>query len=264
MLRIKLLQQRGWVRRSAGDVSGALDDLKAMISCAEGAKQLRLEVSGLLDLSRLCVYADRRQCLKIAAWAVEKSEGLDDDGFKALVEGSRANLNLWLKNWSDEDAELCRKVLKMSAETRDPHVLIRRYSFETLLKFISSNYQDCCVAAKQGQEVAQALGDVFFFSLFSAGEMSALLHLGEWRHLRRNAAATLAMTQKNANQVASDLCLLMIAFLHVEALDFEGARQRCEETLDSMGEADPLNFFIGRTIGDVPLDVEKREAGVAD
>jgi len=143
MLRIKLLQQRGWVRRSAGDVSGALDDLKAMISCAEDAKQLRLEVSGLLDLSRFCLYADRRQRLKIAAWAVEKSDGLDDDGFKDLVQGSRANLNLFLKNWSDEDAELCQKALKMTAEARDPLILIRRYSIEALLKSISSNYTDC-------------------------------------------------------------------------------------------------------------------------
>jgi predicted ATPase/DNA-binding winged helix-turn-helix (wHTH) protein len=248
IVRIKLLQQRAWVRRSAGDFAGSLEDLNEMISCAAENQQLRSEVSGLLDLSRFSLYADRRQCLEIADRALTKSLPLDDVVLKALVEGNRANLNLYLKAWRDEDANLCRQAVKMTAEARDPSILIRRCSVESILNYMNSNYLDCCVATKRGQELAQAIGDEYLFVLFNLLESFALLHLGEWHKLQQNAAAALAMTERNANEPASVLCHLTIAWLHAEALDFENARKRCEKTLDSNAEANPFVFFLGRNL----------------
>jgi hypothetical protein len=39
----------------------------------------------------------------------------------------------------------------------------------------------------------------------------------------------------------------MIANLHIEVLDFEGAKENCEKVFDLKVEVDPFNFFIGRT-----------------
>jgi hypothetical protein len=61
-------------------------------------------------------------------------------------------------------------------------------------------------------------------------------------------AAALAMTNRNANRQASVLCQMSIAWLHAEAFDFEGARNCCEETLDSAIEANPFVFFLGRNL----------------
>ena len=246
--RAKLLQRRGWVRRSAGDLAGASEDLTTMISCAAEAKQLRLEVSGLLDLSRFCLYADRRQCLEVAARSVARSQALDDDVFKALVQGNSANLNLMLTGWRYKDAELCRQAVKMTGEARDPSILMRRCVIEGILQYMSSNYLDCCVATKHGQELGQTIGDVYFFVLMNTLEAFGLLHLGEWRKLQQGVASALAMTERNANRQASVLCRLTIAWLHAEALDFGGARKRCEEILDSAVEANPFHFFIGRNL----------------
>ena len=41
---------------------------------------------------------------------------------------------------------------------------------------------------------------------------------------------------------------LAIALLHAEALDFEGARKCCEETLDLTVEENRNNYFVGRNL----------------
>jgi tetratricopeptide (TPR) repeat protein len=125
---------------------------------------------------------------------------------------------------------------------------MRHCSIECVLQYISSNYLDCCVGASRGQRLAQATGDVYFFVLYNTIEAFALLHLGEWGRLQQSVAAALAMTNRNANRQASVLCQLSIAWLHAEAFDFEGARRRCEDALDSTVESNPFVFFLGRNL----------------
>jgi tetratricopeptide (TPR) repeat protein len=247
-VRLKLLHQRGWAWRSAGDFVRALEDLNDMISCAAAAKDLRAEVSGLLDLSRFCLYVDRRQCLRFAEQALAKSRALDDPIFKALVQGNLANLNLMLRGWRTEDADFCRQAVEVIGESRDPSMLMRRCSMESVLKFLSSDYRECCVATERGRELARAIGDVYLFLLYNTVEAFALLYLGDWREVRRSVDAALAITVRNMNPQASALCRLTIGWLHAEARDFEEALKCAEETLNAMVEANPFNFFVGRNL----------------
>jgi hypothetical protein len=247
-VRAELLHVRGWICRSGGDLAGALGDLHEMIACAADAKNLRLEVSGLLDLSRFSFFADRRHCLEIAQRALVPSDALDDEVFKAVVQGSSANLNLILRGWRHEDDELCRQALKVTAEAREPSILLRRCAIESNLAFMNANYLGCCEVAAQGKTLAQAMGDTHVFALFNLVESFGLLHVGEWGKLRQGVTAALTLAERNANQLASAMCRLMIAWLHAEAFDYEGARARCEATLDRHVEANPLNFFIGRNL----------------
>jgi DNA-binding winged helix-turn-helix (wHTH) protein/tetratricopeptide (TPR) repeat protein len=249
MLRIELLQQRGWVRRSDGDFAGALEDLNRMIACAADIDQLRLEVMGLIDLSRFSLlFSDRRQCLPAAERALARSRGINDNVFLALVQGNLAIIRLQLKGWRDEDAELCRQAVKVIGETRDPKLLIRRDGIECTLKFLSSDYRDCSDAATHATEFAQETGDVFLFALYNTLSSTALLHLGQWRRMQRNAEAALAKAEKNANPLATIVCRLVIGLLHVEALDFAGARTRCEETYDVRFETSPWVYFFRRIV----------------
>jgi tetratricopeptide (TPR) repeat protein len=243
-----LLRQRSWARRSAGDLKGSLEDLNAMISCAAESGQPRMEVSGLLAVSRVCLHADRRQCLRAAELALEKSHALDDEVFKALVQGTSASTNLYLKGWRNEDAELCRHCLRLTADAHDHGTLIRRYGIEGIVKCSTAEYLDCRVAATKGKNMARDIGDVFIFVLFNVLESTALLHLGEWRELRRGTIAALTMAERNANVPATVLCRLTLAWLHVEALDFVGAKQRCEEIEDAVFDANPFAFYFQRAV----------------
>jgi DNA-binding winged helix-turn-helix (wHTH) protein/tetratricopeptide (TPR) repeat protein len=246
--RIMLLHQKAWARRSGGDFPGSEEDLQTMVSCAAEAGELRAEINGLLDLSRFCLYSDRRQSLQIAERALAKSQHVKDDILRALARGSNANINLMLRGWRDEDAELCREVVKTTAEALDPWISLRRCSFDTVTNYLNSNYLESCVAAREGKQHAQAIGDEYYFVLFNTIIAFALLHLGEWRELRQTVSAALAMTEKNANTQGSVLCHLTLGWLHAEALDFECARKCCEEALNAEVEANPFTFFIGRNL----------------
>lgn len=246
--RIRLLQQRGWARRSAGDLVGSLQDLNAMVAHAEDATQGGLEVTGLLDISRFSFLADRRQSLHAAERALAKSQEIEDDVLRISVQGLIAGLSLYLRGWTDDDAKRCQDAIKITAEARDPRILTQRYTMQGILACLRSDYLACCAAATHGKERALEVGDVYSYSLYNTLESVALIHLGRWRELRSNTAATLAMADKNANQEAGVLARLTIAWLHVEMLDFEGARERCEAIRGSVLEVNAHIFFFCRTV----------------
>jgi DNA-binding winged helix-turn-helix (wHTH) protein len=245
---IMLLHKRAWVRRSAGDFLASTEDLKAMVSCAAAAKELRAEINGLLDLSRFCLYTDRRQCLLYAEQAVAKAQGAEDDVLRALVRGNGANINLMLKGWRDEDAELCRQLVNITTGAADPWILLRRCSLEMVTSYLHSDYSACRLAAKEGMQQAQTIGDQYYFILFNTIFGFALLHLGEWGELERSVSAALAQAEKNSNRQASALCRLTLGWLHAEALDYEGAKKFCAEALEPKIEANPFTFMIGRNL----------------
>ncbi len=246
--RIMLLHRRAWVRRSGGDFSHSIEDLQAMVSCAAEAHELRAEINGLLDLSRFCLYSDRRHSLQFAEWALAKSQIVEDDVLRAVVRGSSANLNLMLRGWRDADAEVCRDAVKTMADAVDPWLLLRRCSLDMLTDYLRANYRQCCVAARDGKRLAQAMGDQYYFIIFNTMVAFALLHLGEWRELKQAVSGALAQAEKNANRQGSALCSLTMGWLHADALDFETARACCEKVLDAEVEANPFTFFIGRNL----------------
>ncbi|MCI0466914.1 MAG: AAA family ATPase [Beijerinckiaceae bacterium] len=247
-VRLRLLQHRGRVRRSAGELRGALEDLSTVVSCAAEANDLLTEVKALLDLSRFYVWGDRKQCLELAERALARSRCLNDEVVTALAHGNWASLRLYLRGWQDEDADLCRKAVKLISETNDPRIATRRCGIKSTLELTTSNYRDCSDAADSCQESARERGDVYSYVIFNTFSAFSLLQLGAWREMRQRLSAALAMTEKNANRQVSCLPNLMSAWLHLEAQDFRGARQRCEAALDPEVEENPVNFFLGRNL----------------
>ena len=246
--RIALLRQRSWARRSSGDLAGSVRDLKEMIACASRAGQLRAEVNGLLAVSRFCLHADRRLCLQASEEALAKAHALEDEVFRAMVQGSSASINLYLKGWRDEDAALCLKAMNLTADAQDHGTLIRRLGIEGILECSRSRYQECRVSATHGKRLSREVGDVYVFVLFNVMEATALLHLGEWRQLQQETAEALALAEKNGNQPARALCRLTLAWLRVEAMDFHGARELCEEVDDTILEENPFAYFFQRAV----------------
>jgi predicted ATPase/DNA-binding winged helix-turn-helix (wHTH) protein len=247
-LRLKFLLQRAWAWRAGGDFPRAIEDLTAMIAHAVQTEHLREEVNGLVDLSRFCLYIDRRRCLPLAEQALAKSRAIDDPVFNALVQGNAANLSLMLRGWRAEHADYCRLAAKLIADSPDLSMRMRRTSMEMVVEFLSSNYIACCDATKRGRELARMVGDVYLFAIYETVEAFALLYLGEWGQVQKSVASTLAIAQRNLNPQASALCRLTIGWLHAEAQDFETAARCAQETLDPAVEANPFSFFIGRTL----------------
>jgi DNA-binding winged helix-turn-helix (wHTH) protein/tetratricopeptide (TPR) repeat protein len=245
--RAKLLQHRGRVRRSAGDLKGSLEDLTTIVSAADGNLPL-IGVKALLDLSRFCIWGDRKRCLEFAERALERSQDLNDDILTALAQGNSASLKLYLKGWRDEDANCCHQALKVIGDAQDPRIRARTWGIRSVLQLLTSNYRDCCIAADKCSELAQRRGDIYLYVIYNAFAAYALLQVGAWHEARQRLNEALLITQKNANRQVSCLSHLMLAWLQIETLDFKGARACCEEALDPEVEENPVNFFLGRNL----------------
>ena len=164
------------------------------------------------------------------------------------MQGSSASINLYLKGWREDDAALCLKAMHLTADARDHATLIKRHGIEGILECWKSRYQECRLSGTRGKVLAREVGDIYVFVLFNVMESTALLHLGEWRQLQQETAEALALAQKNANRPASALCQLTLAWLHVEALDFQGARELCEEIDDAILEEYPFAFYFHHAV----------------
>jgi DNA-binding winged helix-turn-helix (wHTH) protein/tetratricopeptide (TPR) repeat protein len=246
--RIALLRQRSLALRSCGDLAGSVRDLKELIAGARQVGKLRQEVNGLIAVSQFCLYADRRVCLQAIEDVLARSQALEDETFKALVQGSSASINLYLKGWQEQDAALCVKAMELTAGAQDHGTLMRRYGIEGILACWRSRYQECRRSGTQGKRLAREAGDIYVFVLFNILESTALIHLGEWRELQRQTTTALELAGKNANEPASALCRLTLAWLHVEAMDFDGARALCECVDDKTLKENQMAYFFQRAV----------------
>jgi DNA-binding winged helix-turn-helix (wHTH) protein/tetratricopeptide (TPR) repeat protein len=246
--RIALLRQRSLALRSCGDLAGSVRDLKELIDCARQFGKLQQEISGLLAVSQFCLYTDRRVCIQAADDALARSQALEDGAFKVLAQGAIASINLSLKGWQEQDAALCARAMELSASARDHGTLIRNRVMEGILGYWRSRYQECRRSSAQGKRLAREAGDIYVFALLNVLESTALIDLGEWRELQRETTAALELAEKNANEPASALCRLTLAWLHVEAMDFDGARALCDRIDDHILKEDQRAYFFHRAV----------------
>lgn len=246
--RVALLRERSWALRSCGDLAGSIRDLRDMIACAEQAGEIKQQLNGLTAVSSLCLRVDRHACLEAAEDVLSRSQALADDTFKALVQGSSASVNLFLNGWRKQDATLCDRAIELSAGATNYGILIRRNGISGIVDCWRSRYQECRRAGTEGKRLARLAGDVYTFVLFNVLESIALIHLGEWRELRREITAGLELAVRNANGPSSALCRLTLAWLHVEAMDFDGARELCESVDDSLLVGDQSTYFHKRAV----------------
>ena len=207
--RVALLRQRSWALRSCGDLVGSIRDLRDMIACAEQAGEIKQQLNGLTALSSLCLRVDRHACLEAAEDVLSRSQALADDTFKALVQGSSASVNLFLNGWRKQDATLCDRAIELSASATNYGILIRRNGISGIVDCWRSRYQECRRAGTEGKRLARLAGDVYTFVL---------------------------------------LCRLTLAWLHVEAMDFDGARELCESVDDSLLVGDQSTYFHKRAV----------------
>jgi DNA-binding winged helix-turn-helix (wHTH) protein len=245
---IAVLRQRSWARRGAGDLAGSIQDLQAMVAAAVQIGDTRTEVNGLLAISRVALHSDRRACLEAAARLLDRSDQIEDEKFRALARGISASTNLYLNGWIEADAALCRDALDRTEGATDHATVIRRLGIEGLFRCATSDYAAARDAGSAGKRMTRALGDVFVFVLFNVLEATALLHLGEWRALRLATEEALGMAEKNANEPAAVLCRLTLAWLHVEALDFDGGRRMCEAIPQASLNDTPFTFYFQRSV----------------
>jgi hypothetical protein len=233
---------------SAGDLPGSLEDLGQLIARAREAGQTRLEVTGLVDLSRFALFLDRPRCLQAAERALALCDTLDDDILAALVRGSHASLYIYLECWRDDRAALCHQAVAVTADSRDPAMSLRSLLIEGTINCVSGDYQPSYVAMARVKAMAHAVGDLFLFVLGNVMEAFGLMHLGALDQARDKTVAVLTVPERDSNVLASVLSRSTLGLLHAEAQDYAGALRLCESNQHSLLETNPFIFFFRRIV----------------
>ncbi|SEK61131.1 AAA family ATPase [Nitrosovibrio tenuis] len=232
--RIDLLKHSSAIRRSMGEIAGAKADLENMLATAKASGNRRAEVLALLELSRVSVWLDRRECLELAEQAMARSKDLDDGILQSLVKGMWGGLNLLFGPWCADYARACHKAMNVARTSSNPLVLHSRLTQHIYIELLASNYRSACTTAEEALALSRTLGDGYIFMVGHYYYGLALLHLGEWGKLRQIAEESRRAFERNCNDATLPLRLhgqILTAWLYVEACDFESAKTYCEEAL---------------------------------
>jgi DNA-binding winged helix-turn-helix (wHTH) protein/tetratricopeptide (TPR) repeat protein len=241
-MRTDLLLQQAAIRRSVGDMAGMAEDLKAMLSTARMTGNRRHEVQGLIDLSRAFAWIAREPCLEYARQAVVLSQTLDDEVMRAMARANHAAWSLLLREWRDDHMRALEEGLAVARRTDSPHLLHSRLGLHALIELVRSNYDVAQALATEGMGVAESLGDSFQFAMCENSRGWALIHLGRWSEACRFLETLLLRWSKNQNARVASPRWVQLAFLSVEAGDFETALRRCDEARGLY--ADRLNVML--------------------
>jgi tetratricopeptide (TPR) repeat protein len=113
-----------------------------------------------------------------------------------------------------------------------PQLLHTRLTQHIYIELLASQYRSAWATAEEALALSRTLGDGYMFIVGHYYCGLALLHLGEWQKLREVAEESRRAFESNCSDANLPLRFhrqIMMAWLHVEACDFVGAKTYCEE-----------------------------------
>jgi hypothetical protein len=223
--RIELLKQSSAIRRSMGEIGSAKADLENMLATAKVSHNGRAEVLALLELSRISVWLDRRQCLGLAEQAMERSKDLDDKILQTMVKGMWGGMNLAFGPWRADFANACHEAMDVARASKSPLVMHSRLTQHIYVELLVSRYKNAWALSEEALALSSTLGDGYMFIVGHYYAGLALLHLGEWGKLRQIAEESRRAFESNEASLPLRLHHeILMGWLHVEAGDYAGAK----------------------------------------
>ncbi len=230
-LRLGVLRERGLVRRSMGDMKGAVEDFEELVTCASDGGQVELQVKSLLYLVSVLWWVGRDRCLASSDEAIALSEQLGDDLLRAHTRGYCGHWNLNLRGYREEDMTACQEAIEAARDAGEPALLSLHVTRFTYALCQTSEYERACETAAWGLPLAQEVGDAFDYLLCQFFRSWALLHRGEWGEFLSVVDEGARLAEKNDHLLWSMLFRVIRAHLYAETFDFEVAAELAQTAL---------------------------------
>lgn len=228
MARLELLEQRGRVYRSVGQMNKAVQDFTTMMSCAQQLGRVDRQVWALLLAASAQFWINRQRCLQAVDEAAALSEQIEDELLRAHMRGYCGHWSLNLRGWRDEDAQAFIAGLAAARQANEPSWLTLHTARESYFECMRSNYLAASRAAEAGMQLALQSGEAFDYMLAKFFGAWGLLHGGQWARVKASLQRGIQMAERNGHTVWAWLFRVALAWLYQEAYDFEQARALCE------------------------------------
>ena len=214
----------------------AIDNYEAMASRAAQLGLIDVEARALVGLAYPLMWITSDRCLKILERALVLSNSQSVQLLRASLRMNCFFYRIWAGGWNSQDAEECRIALNEIREIGDPVTFSYHLAQYSLIHWISSEYRDAHrnlsgTVSKMLETVEENYLNlslaVWVNQMFGS---SSLLFLGEWGEALREYRSAIAMLDKNGQQYRASALRLYLAWVHLHAMDFEGALKICESS----------------------------------
>jgi predicted ATPase len=147
-VQMRLLEQRGLVRRAMDDMSGAVADFEALLTCAQKQDRAEAEVQAMIQLNQPLFWLDRERSLEIAERALKRSGALQDKGLRAHAEANYTAWTLELQGWQDEEFQRFNEAREVISRSGPARLRCEYTMHHAYLQFHRSRYLECYQTAR--------------------------------------------------------------------------------------------------------------------
>jgi tetratricopeptide (TPR) repeat protein len=247
---LSVLEDRGLVHQSMGDMRAAADDFDAAGRAAARLGRREAEAAARLHEGAALSWVDPGRCLAAVDRAVELASGLDDAGLAADTAAWAAYWHLLWVGWREEDAPRYADAIETLRGTGGrlrPSAHVVRYG---LFRCLRSDYAGASRTEEEGVAIARESGAAFEYLLGEFFWAWALLHAGRWDEMRHVLRDGMHIATRNGSRLWKILFRLELAWLHEQAFDFERARDLAAHAVE---QANRLDSTYGQILGHIRL-----------
>ncbi len=236
-LTLAVLEELGLLRRSMGDITGAIAEFEALAENAEETGFKAERVRGLLYLTSALFWVDHEGCLAAADRAVGLAAELDDELLIAHARGYWGHWNLNLRAFRAEHVEACALALEVCRKADDRKLLALHVARFAYAHCLQGQYSAAIASAEEGLRLSREVGDAFDHLLCHFFCGWARLHAGRFGEMESSLTDAMAMAEKNGHRQWAALFRIELAQLHVELFEFERARELARPAVEEARRA---------------------------
>lgn len=215
------------------DQSGEVDRRAAELSAQAGLKVS--QVNALTRLARVLAFHDPDRCIAVCERALEVSRTHDDPLLEARVEMLTACWRIVTNGWSAQEARICEAARERIGRLSNGAPAY----YEILYAHVQSvfgRHEDACRTAAAGIAHALDTDNLVVYLSAHSSLAQALLHLGRWGEELRVIEAAQNVIEKNGNAPWRGIFQALLAWLKLQACDFQGAAELSQSILASHTE----------------------------
>ena len=217
----------------------SLETYEALRARAAYYGLIDVEVRALVDIAYPLSWFSTQRSLEAVDRALQLSAGQSDPLMRARTRASCLVRRVWVGGWNTQDAEDCRNALAEIRSAGDPLIYAWHLLDCNFIEWTSSHYREAhrnsvesLSLLLEGYEDNPYLSFAYWINEFILPW--SLLFLGEWGEALRVINAGVTMATKNGDYYRAQTLLIYQAWVHLEALDFNGVLAICESALPSL------------------------------
>ena len=228
--RVKALYRIAEVYSMTEKASRAVDALERALRSPAIANDNRTKVNILLRMAFLFARLSGARCIDAANRALELSLTIDDRCLRTQARGAMLGWQVFCGAWDSDNVRNCIAVAGESAQCPDPVIQAQNHVRNSVLHFLSSRYAEGLTTLRNAMPILASAGDPIY-RVAERFEIWLLLFSGQLGEALKRLHRIVDSHKRDGNSVREHLWKVELAWLYLEAMDYEETHRICQESI---------------------------------